>query len=268
MGDSIALYFRLLAVSVRGQMQYRASFILMSIGQFFTTGVEALGVWALFDRFGNLTPWTLEQVALFYGTVNVAFAFTDSLARGFDVFGARFVKTGNFDRLLLRPRSSVLQIAGYEMTLHRVGRLAQGLIVMGWAIANLEVDWTAGRVALLLFSLLSTYVFFYGITILQATFSFWATESLEMFNTLTYGGVETASYPMAIYREGFRRFFTYFVPLGCVTYFPLVGVLGAEDPLGSTPLQQAMAPFAGFAFFGVSLVIWRFGVRHYTSTGS
>jgi len=29
-----------------------------------------------------------------------------------------------------------------------------------------------------------------------------------------------------------------------------------------------LAPALGFVFFGVSLWVWRFGVRHYTSTGS
>ncbi len=63
--------------------------------------------------------------------VNISFAFTDALARGFDLFGAQFIKTGNFDRLLLRPRSTVLQLAGHEFTLFRVGRLLQGSIVLG-----------------------------------------------------------------------------------------------------------------------------------------
>ena len=262
------LYLEYLALSVRGQMQYRGSFLLMSFGHFVTTGVEALGVWALFDRFGNLTPWTLAQVALFYGTVNVAFAFTDALARGFDLFGNQFVKTGDFDRLLLRPRSTVLQIAGHEFTLFRVGRLVQGLIIMGWAIATLDIDWNAWRISLLMLSVLGTFLFFYAIVVVQATLSIWTTESLEIMNTLTYGGVETAQYPLAIYRQGFQRFFTYVIPLGCVTYFPLVGVLGVDDPLGSTPLLQTIAPLAGFAFFGLSLLIWQFGVRRYTSTGS
>ena len=94
----------MIGVSIRAQMQYRASFLLMSVGHFITTAVEMLGIWALFDRFGNLLPWTLPQVAFFYGVVNISFAFTDALARGFDLFGTQFVKTGNFDRVLLRPR--------------------------------------------------------------------------------------------------------------------------------------------------------------------
>jgi viologen exporter family transport system permease protein len=265
---ALALYGRLIGVAMRAQMQYRVSFVLLTLGQFLTSATEMVGIWALFTRFGTLTPWTLPQVALFYGMVNTAFAITDAAARGFDLFGTQFVKTGNFDRLLLRPRSTVLQLAGHDFPLMRLGRLLQGALVLGWAMLHVDVEWNGARLVLLAVTLVATVVFFYGLVICTAVLSFWTTESLEIMNTLTYGGVETAQYPMAIYQQYFRRFFTFVVPLACVTYFPLVAVLGIDDPLGTSRMAQVLAPLAGFAFFGVTLVLWRVGVRHYTSTGS
>jgi viologen exporter family transport system permease protein len=266
--NALALYGRLIGVAMRAQMQYRVSFVLLTVGQLLTSATEMVGIWALFTRFGTLTPWTLPQVALFYGVVNTAFAVTDAAARGFDLFGTQFIKTGNFDRLLLRPRSTVLQLAGHDFPLMRLGRLLQGALVLGWAMLHVDVDWTAARLALLCATLVATVVFFYGLVICTAVLSFWTTESLEIMNALTYGGVETAQYPMAIYQKYFRRFFTFVVPLACVTYFPLVAVLGIADPLGTPRTFQVLAPLAGFAFFGLTLALWRFGVRHYTSTGS
>lgn len=266
--NTVAVYLRYIGISVRGQMQYRGSFLLMSISGFLTHAVEALGIWALFDRFGHLADWTLPQVALLYGAVNVAFACTDALARGFDLFGDRFIRTGNFDRVLLRPVPMLAQVAGFEFTLFRIGRLLQGIIILTWALVALEISWTPFKVLLLALSLTGAFFFFYGLVILQATLAFWSTTTLHIFNILTYGGVETAQYPMAIYRESFHRFFTFVIPLACVTYFPLVGVMGIEDPLGSTPLLQLAAPLAGFAFFAASIAAWHVGVRHYTSTGS
>ena len=268
LADSLWLYGRFLGQSIRGHLQYRVSFVLMMFGHFVTSVVEAVGIWALFERFGMLGSWRLAEVAFLYGIVNCAFPVSEALARGFDVFGNEFVKTGNFDRLLLRPRSTMLQLAGHDFQLQRVGRLLQGLIVLGWAVSVLEIDWTAARLALLLFTLASAVVFFYAIFILQATLSFWTTESLEIMNTLSYGGAETAQYPLSIYRVEFRRFFTAIVPLGCVVYFPAVAILGIEDPLGTSRVFQALAPLAGYVFFLFALCVWRLGVRHYTSTGS
>lgn len=266
--DGLWLYGRLVSQSIRAQLQYRLSFALTAFGGFVTSVVEAVGIWALFERFGSLGQWTLPQVAFLYGLVNCAFPISEALARGFDVFGKEFVKTGNFDRLLLRPRSTVLQLAGHEFQLQRIGRLSQGLAVLTWAIWMLDIDWNIGKLALLLFTLVSGVVFFYALFIFQATISFWTTESLEMMNTLTYGGVETAQYPLAIYQSWFRGFFTYVVPLGCISYFPSLAILGIEDPLGSSLLFQICAPVAGYVFFALALLGWSLGIRHYTSTGS
>ena len=109
---------------------------------------------------------------------------------------------------------------------------------------------------------------FYGIIVLQATLAFWTTESLEIMNTMTYGGVQTAQYPLSIYRDWFRRFFTYVVPLAAVTYYPTLIVVGHADPLGSPAWVGWFSPLLGPLFFALALQAWRLGLRHYSSTGS
>ena len=266
--SGIRLYFRYLGVSIRSQMQYRASFVMLAAGHFLVTGSEVLGIWALFSRFGSLRGWRLAEVALFYGLIHVAFAIADAVGRGFDLFPG-MVKSGDFDRLLLRPRSTALQVGSRELTLMRVGRLAQGLVVLLWASAALGLHWSVGRVALAVFAVVGGACLFTGLFVLQATLAFWTTETLEVMNALTYGGTETAQYPLAIYRRWFRRFFTFVVPLACVSYFPGVGVLGREDlAMGSPVWFRWSAPLIGVLFLAVSLQVWRFGVRHYRSTGS
>ena len=217
--SNLRLYLAYVGVSIRGQMQYRASFIMLSIGHFLMTGIEFFGVRVLFDRFGSLRERTLPEVALFYGLVNISFAIADATSRGFDIFHT-MVKGGDFDRL--RPRSAVV-----------------------------------GGACL-----------FYGLIVLQATLAFWTTETLEIVNAVTYGGVAAAQYPLVIYSEWFRGLFTYVIPLACISYYPAVAILGRVDTLGSTPLFQWLSPAVGIAFLGVSLVIWQFGVKHYKSMGS
>ncbi len=261
------LYWRYVGVSIRAQMQYRASFIMLTLGHFFSTGIEFLGVWALFARFGNLRGWSLAEAALFYGIINVAFALSEAAARGFDTFD-RLIRSGDFDRLLLRPRAIALQMAGRELQLLRFGRLSQGLAVLIWAAATLHLRWTLGRVAIALGAVLGGACVFSGLFVLQATLCFWTIESIEIVNTTTYGGVETAQFPLTIYRDWFRRFFTYIVPLACVSYFPITAILGRADPLGTSLAFRALSPLAGPLFLALSLQAWKLGVRHYHSTGS
>ena len=267
MTNALYLYLRYVSISIKSQMQYRASFIMLSLGQMMVAAIEFSGILVLFDRFDSLAGWRLAEVAFLYGLINVGFAISDAAAQGFEVFGT-MVKSGDFDRLLLRPRSTALQLAGQEMTLRRVGRLALGLSILLWASIALDLEWSAPRVLLTLGAIIGGASLFYGLFVLQATLAFWTTETLEIMNTVTYGGVETAQFPLSIYRSWFRRFFTYVVPLAGISYYPSLAIMGRPDTLGSTVLLQYLSPLTGVIFLLISHQVWKIGVRHYSSTGS
>lgn len=265
--NGLQLYARYAAISLRSQLQYRASFLMQSAGQFLITGVEFIGVWTLFHRFGQLRGWTLPEIALFYGMISVTWAIADSFARGFDALG-EMVKAGDFDRILLRPRSTVLQIIGQELTIRRIGRFLQGAIVLGFAVATLPIRWGAPQILFLLFAIAAGVCLFVGLIVLRGVTAFWTTESLEVWNAFTYGGVFMSQYPLSIYRRWFRGFFTVVIPLACINYFPGLAILGREDPLGTARAFQCLAPLAGPSFLVICLQLWKIGVRHYRSTGS
>ena len=126
------LYLRYVGVSLRAQMQYKVSFVLQAVGQLLASGIEFVGLWALFRRFGGVHGWSLAEAAFLYGVVNISAALGDAASRGLEMI-ANMIKDGDLDRLLLRPRSLLLQLMGHELTLRRVGRLAQGAAVLAWA---------------------------------------------------------------------------------------------------------------------------------------
>jgi ABC-2 type transport system permease protein len=266
--DAPAMYLRYVAASMRAQMQYPTSFAMVSIAQFLSTIIEVVGVWALFQRFHHIAGWSFGEVAIFYGVINVTFAVADAVTRGFDVFGPEFVKTGNFDRLLLRPRTAAFQLVSYELRLSRIGRLLQGLGVFLIGAGIIHFQPSPAALALLAWAVLGGVALFAGILVLQATLSFWTVESLEVANILSYGGVQAGQYPVNVYAGWFREFLTYIVPIACVSYLPVLGALGRHDPLGTPDWLIPIAPIAGFVFLAASLWVWGFGVRRYTSTGS
>jgi ABC-2 type transport system permease protein len=161
-----------------------------------------------------------------------------------------------------------LQLAGQELTLRRVGRFMQGLIILIWAAKETGIHWSPAKIFLALAAIFGGSCLFFGLIVLQATLAFWTTETLEIMNTVTYGGVETAQYPLAIYRSWFRKFFIFIIPLACVNYFPALAILERADPLGTPALWQWLSPATGIFFLIIALQVWQLGVRHYRSTGS
>jgi len=265
--DSVKLYFKYLRLNIESQLQYKASFVMMSMGHFLITFIDFLGIWILFKRFGNLKGFSFEEAALFYGIVHMAFSITEGWTRGFDVF-PRLVRTGEFDRILLRPRDTVLQVLGNDIQMMRIGRFAQGLIVLIWAVYKLNIKWTLGKSLLLVGSIIGGNFLFSGLIVLQATLSFWSVQSLEIVNSFTYGGVEASQYPISIYKPWFRKILIYIIPLATVNYFPAMSILGKKDLLNYPSWLGWISPMIGLGFFLMSLLVWRIGVKNYSSTGS
>jgi ABC-2 type transport system permease protein len=266
--NAFALYGRYVVTSLRAQAQYPAATLMLTIGHCAATAIEILGVFALFHRFGPVGGWSFGEAALFYALVNIMFSIADLLGRGFDVFGTDFVRTGAFDRVLLRPRAAALQLAGHEVRLSRLGRLLQGLAVLILASRLVPIDWDAAAVATAVWAVAGGVALFVGILVLQATLAFWTVESLEIANILTYGGVQAAQYPLNIYATWFRRLLTFGIPLACVAYYPVLAILKRPDPLGAPDWLLPLAPLAGFAFLALSFLAWRAGIARYASTGS
>lgn len=267
MRDAWQLYWCYVAASIRSQLQHRASTIMLAFGQFVAIGVEFGAMWALFDRFGSVAGWTLPEVALLYGMANTSFAISEAFARGFDVFDQQ-VRSGDLDRLLLRPRSTALQVAASEVQLGRAGRFLTGLTVLLWSASTLGAAWGPLELVLLLAAIASGVCIFSGLFVLQATMCFWTIEGLEIANTVTYGGVETTQFPLSIYDNWLKVLFVYVIPLGCMGYFPALALLDRPDPIGAPTWLPWASPLVGLAFLVVCLQIWRLGIRRYQSTGS
>jgi ABC-2 type transport system permease protein len=266
--NGVSLLGRYFTASMSAQMQYPASAIMLTCGNFAATAIEIVSIWALFQRFGAVKGWTFGEVMFFYALIGISFSIADFLSRGFDVFGTNFVRTGAFDRLLLRPRSTALQLVGHEFRVSRFGRFLQAAVILAMATSSLHFIWTAGAVALALWTIAGGTAFFVALFVLQAVMAFWTVESLEMVNALTYGGVHAGQFPFSIYARWFRILLTFIVPLACVAYYPVLAILGRSDPLGAPDWLLPLTPMAGFVFLGLSFLAWRLGVSKYTSTGS
>jgi ABC-2 type transport system permease protein len=259
----LRLLLILIQASIRSQMQYRASFVLLSAGQFLAVGADFIALWALFDRFGRLPHWTLPQIALLYGMVSLAFALAEMAGRAFDQFGP-LVKSGDFDRILVRPWPTALLLAGQTFELSRLGRIAVGVVALSWGCLNAGVVWSLPKAAMLLGAVLGGAATFYGVLVLQATVCFWTVESLEVVNAVTYGGITAAQMPLTIYPTPLRWFFTFVVPLACVNYIPADALLDRSDLPAWIPWAT---PWIGAAFLVAAFAVWRLGERHYTSAG-
>jgi ABC-2 type transport system permease protein len=252
---------------VRAQAQYRASFAIDLTGSILLTLLDLLAVLVLFRVTRSLAGFDLHQAFVIATLSGLSFAIADFCVGNVERLGA-FVRAGQLDALLVRPRSVLAQLIATDFAFRRVGQVIEGAVALAVACHLAHLHWTLARVVLLVLCPVCGAVFFMALYVAGATVSFYWTESGEFANAFTYGGRTLTAYPISVYGGLFRRIFGYAFGFAFVAYYPGLLLLGRSDPLGGpawlgwcTPLVAALAVLlAAFS--------WRTGIRHYRSSGS
>ena len=183
------IYFRLMRIQIRSQLQYRASFLFLLFGAGLIALLEFSSLALVMQRFDTIRGWTVGEVAFLYGLVEISFALMDMVFSGFDPqrFGLE-VRKGTFDQVLLRPLSPIVQVLGSDFAMRRIGRILTGIGVFAFALSQVTIDWTPLKLAMVPVVIVSMFLFFGGLFVIGATISFWTIESIEIMIMLPYGG--------------------------------------------------------------------------------
>lgn len=180
------VYGSLLRAAVAGQASYRTSFAAELLGSGLVIGLDFVEVYAVFTQVPQVEGFDLTAVLLIFGLASLAFSLAD-LAVGQTDRVTEHVRRGTFDVVLLRPLSTLGQLAASDLQLRRLGRASVALAVLAVAVAKSDVDWTPGRVLLLAVSPLAGAVVFGSLFVCAGALSFWLVEGSEVANALTYG---------------------------------------------------------------------------------
>ena len=256
------LYIRSLSIRLKSVMQYKLSFILTTIGQFLGSFTAFLGIHFMFQRFDSIEGYSYSESLLCFASILMAFSLAECFARGLDTFPT-VISNGEFDRILLRPRSPLFLVLTSKFEFTRLGRLIQAIIVFCWAIPNSGVEFTSDKVLCLALMIAGGMLVFCGVFIIFAFLCFFTTDGLEFMNILTDGMREYGKYPLAVYGRDILLFTTFVVPFSLVQYYPFLYLIGRTDNM----LYLLLPVLAGL-FLIPCLILWHFGIRHYRSVGS
>ncbi|MCL2631819.1 MAG: ABC-2 family transporter protein [Coriobacteriia bacterium] len=256
------LYLRFLAIQLKSQMQYKASFFIALFGQFLVSFTLVLALYFMFDRFNSVQGFSFEEVLICFATMLMSFSLAETFARGFDTFPS-MLGNGEFDRALVRPLPVIYQVLAMKVDYTRLARLLQAVCVFAYAIPNCGVLWSVDKILTLFLMVTCGFFVFFGLFVVYAAFSFFTIEGLEFMNIFTDGAREFGRYPFSIHGRNILAFVTFVIPLALVQYYPLLYLLGREQSV-----LYMFLPIVSLLFLIPCFAFFRLGLRHYKSTGS
>lgn len=258
----IKLYLHYLSIQLRAMMQYKISFLLTVIGQFFTSFVLFLTVYFMLSRFHTVAGFTFTEVMLCFSVMLMSFSLAEILVRGFDTFSS-IIAHGEFDRIMVRPKNEIFQVLASRVEFTRIGKLLQAAVMLIYAVNSSQVEWNADKIMTLVLMIVGGVTVFSGLFILYASLCFFTLEGLEFVNVFTDGAREHGKYPISIYGKWVLRFCTYIIPYTLFQYYPFLYLLGRAQHS-----WYRFLPAAAMLFLVPCLLFWKFGLKHYKSTGS
>lgn len=261
--NGLKLYFKYIRMNFLTGLQYKG-WPIMVLHVMIVVITDPIGLIFLFSRFGSIGEWSVERIILIYAMAVASFGLAESFCRGFDYFPWRMIRSGDFDRVLLRPRSLIVQIAGSYFHIHRLSRVFGGICAIIWCLWKQGVQPTPLNVLTVVLALVGGFFSYTGVFLMTSGIAFFTVQGLDWIYIFTNASYQVTRCPIDYMPKVLRYLFTFFMPMLVISYYPASAVCG----WGESYFKGLLALPAGITFLVFSMFIWNFGVRHYKSTGS
>ena len=250
---------------VRAALAYPTSFWTMTVAGTLIVVLDFVGIALMFHTIDRLGGFTLREVALLYGAAGLGLRTADLLIGSVEKIGTH-VRTGTLDTMMVRPVPLLTQICADRFELRRLGQVAQAVVIFAWGAGG--VAWSVDRVLVAVDMVIGGGLIFFALFVTFSCVQFWTGDASEFANAFTYGGNTIAQYPLTIYPGEVVKGLTFIVPIAFANWYSCLYLLGRTE-VSSLPAWCAWLPLpVGLVMLGICLLVWRTGVRHYTSTGS
>ncbi|HYF75604.1 MAG TPA: ABC-2 family transporter protein [Symbiobacteriaceae bacterium] len=257
----MALYLRLLGAGVRARLQYKFDFLFTTVLYGVITAIDFLTVAAILFRYSSVAGWNVYEIALLSGMASASNGLFRVLGSEVTLF-ERYLVTGEFDNLLIRPWPTLASLLTRNFDIGRVGAFLQGLLLV-----VVGLNGVGAPVWLWVYCLV---VPFAGCLVIGAIYlavaaaGFWLTRIDELQTFAVNAPLAAVNYPQEIFPKALRWLFLSLLPMAAIGYVPLSYALGK----GGSVLGLVVPFLAAGASVAVSVRLWGWGERRYQSTGS
>lgn len=243
-------------------MEYRANYLIGTVSTIVLQAAGLLAIWVVMRQVPDLNGWSYNQVLLVYGLLTLAKSINHMFADNLWTIGMSYIRSGNFDRFLVRPINPLFHLLADRFCHDGIGNFIVGVVLVFNAARALEITWTPLLLIYLLMAVISGGAIFIALNLITATSAFWLMDSIPI-TQIIFNTHEFAKYPLKIYSRSVQILMTWLIPYGFASFYPASYILGFDIGwLAWAP------PFVAAILLLAAYRTWLFGLKHYGGTGS
>src|ERR1035437_9726692 len=209
---AVYLYFRLLGQQMKSILAYQADFVVLLFSAAIVQVSGFIFIWTIFQRIPNINGWTFWQVVTMYALIFITEGVGSLFFEGTWWLGW-LIWSGDFDQMLVRPVSPIIQILAGRVGFNGLGNIVTGFTLMGIAIANVPVQWSLGRAAMVAILVVSAATIRVALNLGTAASGFWFRNPWSMVQMFVHQAGELAKYPITIYSVAVQAVIVVAIPL-------------------------------------------------------
>jgi ABC-2 type transport system permease protein len=243
-------------------LEYRVNFVIGAVSTVFQQSASIAAVWVVMRQIPSLQGWSFGEVLLIYGLVTLAKSINHMFADNLWTIGHQYIRTGGFDRFLVRPVDPLFHLLADRFCHDGIGHFLVGAILVVTSSRILHIPWSFANLLFLVIVVLSGGAIFIALNLITSVSAFWLMDSVPV-TRVVFENHLFAQYPLTIYPRAIGVWLTWLIPYGFASYYPAAYLLGREagNIAWLSPLVATVLLFLAYRF-------WLFGLRHYASTGS
>lgn len=267
MGE-IRIVLQSLKMSVHTRMQYRAESLANALAVFIRESANIIAIYLALLKFDKINGWNVNEMLFLYSILFLTYAFVVSLFADLRQFSDT-IREGRFDRLLVRPRSLLLQlILNNADLIASVGHGTLGILLFAISAGKVGIHWSFATILYYIAAIVSGVLIQGGIFIIFSSLCFYFVETNSIQSIFYWNMRKFAGYPISIYHKVIQVILIYIVPFAFVNYFPAQYLLRKADMADYHVIYIYIAPFVGVVVYAVAYLFWRVSVKRYCSTGN
>ena len=258
----VKLYGYFLKQRFKILMEYRVNFLIGATSTMFVQAAGLLALWVIMSQIPDLNGWTFDEVLLIYGLITLSESITHMFADNLWTVGWQYIRSGEFDRFLVRPIDPLFHLLADRFCHDGIGNFLVGTALIAKAMADLHIVWTPLLLLYLVIAALSGGAIFIALNLITATSAFWLMDSIPV-TQIVFNMHQFARYPLPIYPRAIGLLLTWLIPYGFASFYPASYLLGRD-----VGLLAWLGPLVAVTLLVLSYRVWLFGLRHYAGTGS
>lgn len=264
MANLLRIWLKFVQLNFHEWMSYRMDFLVGTVFMALSNIVPLALFWVMFSFIPQLNGWSFSQVLFLLGLDYLVIGIWHTFLTGIAPNRIeRLVRNGDFDRVLLQPIGSFLYLAMKKIDDDGQGDLLAGVLVLFYASSLLQISWSFGLVMTLISFVVGGVLIFLAVNVVSSVISLIAVRSSSI-GDIIWNLERFVEYPLDIFNPFVVFLLTFIIPFGFINYYPAQLFLGKGIWMGAAYLT----PFVGIISILVAYLIWRVGLRYYSSTGS